>query len=122
MRVALKDNVMLAGVPMLNGSTMLEGFVPRSTPRSSPGMLDAGGDITGKATASTSVLSTAAAPPPSRGMVQNPHKKGHSAGGSSAGAPSLVSIGEVDMAMGGDQGGSIRIPSCWCGIYGLKPT
>jgi hypothetical protein len=38
------------------------------------------------------------------------------------GALPLVAAGAVDMAIGGDQGGSIRIPSCWCGIYGLKPT
>jgi Asp-tRNA(Asn)/Glu-tRNA(Gln) amidotransferase A subunit family amidase len=33
-----------------------------------------------------------------------------------------VAIGEVDMAIGTDQGGSVRLPSCWCGIVGLKPT
>src|SRR5881394_1464784 len=43
-------------------------------------------------------------------------------GGSSSGSAALVAAGAVDMAIGGDQGGSIRIPSCWCGIYGLKPT
>src|SRR5205085_458530 len=46
----------------------------------------------------------------------------HITGGSSSGSAALVAAGAVDMAIGGDQGGSIRIPSCWCGIYGLKPT
>ncbi len=51
-----------------------------------------------------------------------PAKPGHSAGGSSSGSAALVAAGEVDMAIGGDQGGSIRIPAAYCGIYGMKPT
>src|ERR1043166_9399496 len=56
------------------------------------------------------------------GPVHNPHKRGYSAGGSSSGSAVLVATGEVDMAIGGDQGGSIRIPSSFCGVYGMKPT
>jgi amidase len=44
------------------------------------------------------------------------------AGGSSSGSAVLVAIGAVDMAIGGDQGGSIRMPSCWSGVCGHKPT
>ena len=47
---------------------------------------------------------------------------GHMAGGSSSGSAALVAAEEVDMAMGGDQGGSIRMPASYCGIYGMKPT
>ena len=54
--------------------------------------------------------------------VHNPHKMGDSAGGSSSGSAVLVALGEVDMALGGDQGGSIRMPASFCGIYGMKPT
>ena len=56
------------------------------------------------------------------GPVHNPYKYGYSAGGSSSGSGALVGAGEVDMAIGGDQGGSIRMPSCWSGCYGMKPT
>src|SRR4029079_4189642 len=56
------------------------------------------------------------------GPVENPLKKGYSAGGSSSGSAALVAAAEVDMAIGGDQAGSIRIPAAHCGLYGLKPT
>ena len=56
------------------------------------------------------------------GPVENPRKAGHSAGGSSSGSAALLAAGEVDMATGGDQGGSIRIPASYSGIVGLKPT
>jgi amidase len=54
--------------------------------------------------------------------VHNPRKHGYSAGGSSSGSAALVGAGEVDMAVGGDQGGSIRIPASFSGICGMKPT
>ena len=56
------------------------------------------------------------------GPIRNPHNPEHSAGGSSGGSAALVAAGDVEMALGGDQGGSIRTPSGWCGVYGLKPT
>ena len=58
----------------------------------------------------------------STGPVHNPHKMGYSAGGSSSGSAVVVALGEVDMAIGGDQGGSIRMPSSFSGTYGMKPT
>lgn len=119
--IALKDNIALAGVPMANGTNVLEGYVPDIDATLVTRILDAGGTITGK-TANTYLCFDGASHTTASGMVENPRKKGHSAGGSSAGSGALVANGEVDMAIGGDQGGSIRIPACWCGIYGLKPT
>jgi amidase len=58
----------------------------------------------------------------STGPVQNPRKPGYTTGGSSSGSGALVAAGDVDMAIGGDQAGSIRIPASFCGIVGLKPT
>ena len=56
------------------------------------------------------------------GPVHNPYKMGYSAGGSSSGSAVVVALGEADMAIGGDQGGSIRMPASFSGIYGMKPT
>lgn len=53
------------------------------------------------------------------GVVENPVAKGYSSGGSSSGSGVLVALGEVDMAIGADQGGSIRVPAAHCGIVGL---
>ena len=54
--------------------------------------------------------------------MRNPHNIGYSAGGSSSGSAAMLAAGEVDLAIGGDQGGSIRIPSSWCGVVGLKSS
>jgi amidase len=54
--------------------------------------------------------------------VHNPHRMGFSSGGSSSGSGVVLVTGEADMALGGDQGGSIRMPAAWCGVYGMKPT
>ena len=54
--------------------------------------------------------------------MRNPHKPTHGPGGSSAGSAAALAAGDVDLALGGDQGGSIRRPAAWSGVYGLKPT
>ncbi|MBW4023849.1 MAG: amidase [Proteobacteria bacterium] len=119
--VALKDNVCLAGVPMMNGAATLEGFVPDVDATIVTRMLDAGATIMGKAHCEAFCLS-GGSHTGALGPVHNPRKKGYSAGGSSSGSAVLVAAGEVDMAIGGDQGGSIRIPAAFCGIYGMKGT
>ena len=120
-RIALKDTVCLAGVPMMNGSSIMEGYVPEIDATIVTRILEAGGTIAGKAHCENFCLSggshTGAA-----GPVHNPWKRGYMAGGSSSGSAALVAAGEVDMAIGGDQGGSIRIPSSNCGVCGMKAT
>ncbi|CZT03894.1 hypothetical protein WAI453_011006 [Rhynchosporium graminicola] len=59
---------------------------------------------------------------PTWGTPRNPHNSQYYTGGSSGGAGYVVSAGLVPFAMGVDGGGSIRIPSSFCGIYGLKPS
>ena len=118
---AIKDNVCVAGVPMMNGTSVLEGYVPDVDATVVTRILDAGGTILGKAVCE-SLCFSGGSHTSDTGPVHNPHNPSHTAGGSSSGSAALVAAGEVDMAMGGDQGGSIRIPAGWCGIYGLKPT
>jgi amidase len=119
--VVLKDNIMLAGVPMMNGAATLEGYVPEIDATVVTRILDAGGTIVGKAHCEYFCLS-GGSHTNATGAVHNPHKHGYSAGGSSSGSGALVAAGEVDLALGGDQGGSIRMPAAFCGIYGMKPT
>ena len=119
--LAIKDNICIAGVPMMNGSRAVEGYIPDNDATVVTRILDAGGTILGKATCEDLCLSGSSftsMPHP----VTNPHDPERAAGGSSSGSAVLVSIGAVDMALGGDQGGSIRMPASWTGIYGLKPT
>ncbi|HEY7247271.1 MAG TPA: amidase [Xanthobacteraceae bacterium] len=120
-RVALKDNVCLAGVPMMIGADILEGYVPEVDATVVERVLDAGGEIAGKAVCEYYCVS-GGSHTSSTGPVHNPRKPGYSAGGSSSGSAALVAAGEVEMAIGGDQAGSIRIPASHCGIVGLKPT
>jgi amidase len=120
-RIAIKDNVCVAGVPMMNGSSVLEGYVPEFDATIVTRILDAGGEIVGKAVCESLCFSGSSFTADT-GPVLNPHHPAYSAGGSSSGSAALVVAGECDMAIGGDQGGSITIPSCWCGAYGLKPT
>ncbi|WP_170222795.1 amidase [Marimonas lutisalis] len=119
--VALKDNVCLAGVPMMNGASTLKGYTPDIDATIVTRLLDAGATIMGKAHCEYFCLS-GGSHTNATGAVHNPHKPGYSAGGSSSGSGALVGAGLVDMAIGGDQGGSIRMPASFCGVYGMKPT
>lgn len=119
--IALKDNVCLAGVPMMNGASTLKGYTPDVDATIVTRILDAGGTIVGKAHCEYFCLS-GGSHTNATGHCHNPHKMGFSAGGSSSGSGALVGGGIVDMAIGGDQGGSIRMPASYCGCYGMKPT
>ncbi|KAE8447685.1 hypothetical protein EG329_010491 [Mollisiaceae sp. DMI_Dod_QoI] len=119
--VCIKDNICVAGVPCLVGTDTFTGWVPKMDATVVSRILDAGGIIKGKAVCenlSTSAASYTAA----TGPVDNPYAKGYSAGGSSSGTANLVAKGEIDLGIGADQGGSIRIPASLCGLVGFKAT
>jgi len=119
--IGLKDNVCLAGVEMTNGSHLLEGYVPQIDATIVSRLLDAGATITGKLNMESFAFS-GSGDTSDFGPVLNPRAPEYLAGGSSSGSGAAPAAGEVDIAIGGDQGGSIRIPASCCGIVGLKPT
>lgn len=120
-RVAIKDNVCVAGVPMMNGASTLKGYTPDVDATIVSRILDAGGTIVGKTHCEYFCLS-GGSHTNATGWVHNPRRHGYSAGGSSSGSAAVLVAGEADMAIGGDQGGSIRMPASFSGCYGMKAT
>ncbi len=120
-KVAIKDNISVAGIPMSNGTSLLDGFIPENDASVVTLLLEAGATIVGKASCENLCLS-GGSHTNDFGTVLNPRNPKFSSGGSSSGSAALLANNEIDIAIGGDQGGSIRIPASWCGIVGLKPS
>ena len=119
--ISVKDSQWLAGVPTSSGSRARADFVPRQTVGALRRLLDAGAVLFAKTTTSEfcySGVSTA----PTFGVTANPHDLTRSAGGSSGGAAAAVAAWAGPVSLGGDGGGSIRIPGAFCGLVGHKPT
>lgn len=118
--IGVKDAICVAGMPARNGSSLLEDFVPDSDATVVTRVLAAGGTIRGKTACedlSFSGHSHTSTPP-----VLNPRNPRHTSGGSSSGNGAAIAAGDIPMAIGCDQGGSVRIPASWCGVVGLKAT
>ena len=119
--VAIKDNIAVAGIPMMNGSRSMDGFLPARDATVVQRLLAAGATIAGKSVCEDLCFSGSSFTS-ATGPVRNPWDATRETGGSSSGSAALVAAGEVDLALGGDQGGSIRIPAALCGVVGHKPT
>ena len=120
-RFGLKNNVCVAGMPMSCASLVLEGYVPEIDATIVTRLLDAGAEIVATLNMDNFAYS-AAGDTSAQGATLNPHSPEHLAGGSSGGSAAGLYYDDIDITIGGDQGGSIRIPSSWCGVVGLKPT
>src|SRR4051812_25766743 len=120
--VGIKDNVCVAGVPMLNGSPIMEGYVPREDATVVTRLLDAGAHIVGKTAVPAFCFDGGGLTGYPDPQPVNPHDAAYLAGSSSNGSAVVVVTGEADLALGGDQGGSIRLPASWSGCCGHKPT
>jgi amidase len=121
--IGLKDHVAVAGVPMTLGSHFMEGYIPDFDATIVTRLLDAGATIAGKMNMEDfSFGGPGIAGVGDFGRPLNPHNPNYVTGGSSSGSAAAVAAGLLDIAIGGDQGGSIRIPAAWSGCVGLKAT
>ena len=111
----------LAGLPATNGSRALRDFVPAESAVCVDRLIDAGAIVIGK-TNNPEFCYRGVTDNELFGATANPRDPTRTTGGSSGGAAASVAAGIVPLAVGTDGGGSIRIPSAFCGVYGLKPT
>jgi aspartyl-tRNA(Asn)/glutamyl-tRNA(Gln) amidotransferase subunit A len=119
--LALKDNIATAGVRTTAGSKILAEYVPGVDATAWAKLRAAGAILAGK----TNMDEFAFVPTgqnPHYGAIKNPWDVERIAGGSSGGSAAAVAAGMATAALGSDAGGSIRIPSAFCGVVGLKPT
>jgi len=119
--VGIKDAIAVGGVPMGAGSDVMRDFVPAEDATVVRRLRAAGATITAKTNLDEFAGSGRGTTSVS-GRIRNPNDPDRTAGGSSGGSAVAVATGEVDVAIGSDTGGSIRIPASFCGIVGLKPT
>jgi len=120
-RIGLKDSIAIAGIPMTCGSHVMQHFVPTIDSIVAERILRAGATITA-VTNMDNLAFSGGGDTSAYGPTLNPFDMTRTAAGSSGGSAAALFYDNVDITLGGDQGGSIRGPAAWCGVLGLKPT
>jgi Asp-tRNA(Asn)/Glu-tRNA(Gln) amidotransferase A subunit family amidase len=118
--VAIKDNIPTKGVRTTWGSKLFENYIPNEDMILVDRLRRAGAVIIGKTNMPEFGL-LGITDNPLFGATKNPWDTNRTPGGSSGGSAAAVAAGMVPIAVGNDGGGSIRIPSSFCGVYGIKP-
>src|SRR5207247_574997 len=119
--VAVKDLLDTAGLVTTYGSILFADHLPVRSADAVLRLEAAGYAVAGKTNLHEFAYGISSQNP-HFGTVPNPRYPGRLAGGSSGGSAAAIAAGEVELALGTDSGGSIRIPAAWCGIVGFKPT
>ena len=119
--ITIKDSQFLAGYTCANGALVLSDFVPTDTCRAIELLEQEGAVIFAKTTCPEFSL-TGVTHSEIYGLTSNPWNPERTCGGSSGGAAVAVATGLGSFSLGGDGGGSIRIPAGFCGIVGFKPS
>ena len=119
--VAIKDLLDTAGLTTTYGSALFADHVPAVSADSVRLLEEAGYAVAGKTNLHEFAYGISSQNA-HYGTVPNPVEPGRLAGGSSGGSAAAIAAGDVELALGSDSAGSIRIPAAWCGNVGFKPT
>ena len=121
MTLAVKDNIDTAGIRTACGSRLFANHVPNSDAPVVARLRQAGAVILGKAVMMELAFGVRSLDAVA-GQCRNPWNSAHVPGGSSGGSAVAVGLDMCTAALGTDTGGSVRVPSAFCGVAGLRPT